>query len=275
MYVSYIIYLLTLFVALHKKGEGGPNSVKTMESTMEVINNPIDLRMMKDNYYGSQNNSLSIIRKLHNEKKMQILLSLQPSNAAVLDLCCGRGGDILKYKKAGVQEVLMIDKDEVSLIEAKKRAAATNLNIFTFKQHDLSKDIYMFRTSKGQQFDIVILHFAIHYFYTDYAALHNIISTVMNSIKMDGFLVISMLSKEKLAKYNYVYKFEENDEVLIDISPVNNILMEDYNQVITHLCATDVLYAVVNFGFYIINKQGTHRTTCQCQTLNGAINRTF
>lgn len=186
---------------------------------------------MQSNYYGAHNDSLTFIRKLHNEKKMQILLSIQPLDATVLDLCCGRGGDIIKYKKAGVKEVLMIDQDEISLDEGQQRAASIDADIFTFQKYNLAEKIHIFRTKNNQRFDIVIIHFAIHYFYTDYCALHNVIHTVLNSIKLGGHLVISMLSKERLSKHKYQYRLEENEQVLVDIFPVGKVTMEDYNQV--------------------------------------------
>lgn len=66
----------------------------------------------------------------------------------VMDMCCGKGGDLLKWKQANVDYVIFVDLAEKSVEECKKRyhhmqlQKSNRLFDAEFIVHDCTKVIY-------------------------------------------------------------------------------------------------------------------------------------
>lgn len=83
------------------------------------------------------------LKRFHNSRKRELVQALSWCADAVLDLACGRGGDIQKWLGAGVQTVLGIDisANEVEEARARYKAAA--------KGRGMASDAYQFKQSSG------------------------------------------------------------------------------------------------------------------------------
>ncbi len=62
------------------------------------------------------------MRKLHNSLKRQLIQSVVVNKPSVLDVGCGRGGDMFKWLDAGVSRLVCVDPDKAALTEAKRRS---------------------------------------------------------------------------------------------------------------------------------------------------------
>ena len=61
------------------------------------------------------------LRSFNNWVKSILIRSYLPSSATVLDLCCGKGGDLLKWKEGGIEYLVCADISSVSVDQCKER----------------------------------------------------------------------------------------------------------------------------------------------------------
>ena len=90
--------------------------------------------------------------------------NIKNKNLILLDLCCGRGGDIFKWNKFRIKRVIGIDNHEPSIIEAVnryKKVSRTLKTKISFILGDVSKLSFKDTSIK---YNIISCNFAIHYF---------------------------------------------------------------------------------------------------------------
>lgn len=81
----------------------------------------------------------------------------------VLDLCCGKGGDLLKWKTGRIKYLFAADIAEFSVDQAKTRYQSGN---FPFNADFIACDCFsddLLKHTRRQTFDIVNIQFALHY----------------------------------------------------------------------------------------------------------------
>ena len=61
------------------------------------------------------------LKDYHNLVKRSMIAGLSSNAASLLDLACGRGGDLRKWFDAGIQRVHAVDISEASIVEAQSR----------------------------------------------------------------------------------------------------------------------------------------------------------
>ena len=92
-----------------------PNDSNTATSVWQDINNPITQNTM-------EGRNLKIMRKYHNEVKMDLLAKHFGPGSTILDIGSGRGGDIHKWRTLGLKRVYAMEPDTGdSIIELRKR----------------------------------------------------------------------------------------------------------------------------------------------------------
>ena len=126
------------------------------------------------------------LRDAHNRIKNDIIVdayshipySIPSNEVSVLDLACGRGGDLHKYFHANYKKLYVVDNHTESLDIYKQRYLksykSSNFHI-DFISHDLSKSVLYLNT----QVDIVVMNFALNYFFKNEHVLENLLRTVM------------------------------------------------------------------------------------------------
>lgn len=92
-----------------------PNSIAIFEDVWKDINNPLtpDVLLGKD-----------FSRLFHQNNKIKNLLISgisTPEQTVVLDIGSGKGGDLGKYRLAGIKHIILVEPDEVNIAELKKR----------------------------------------------------------------------------------------------------------------------------------------------------------
>jgi mRNA (guanine-N7-)-methyltransferase len=117
---------------------------------------------------GRENRSLSRVyhlRSLHNWLKSLLIASYTSEGHRVLDLCCGKGGDLPKWSRARVREVVGVDIAQVSVQQARERFSAMTRPPFRARFYAGDVFSHPLESLIGEQepFDLVSCQFAYHY----------------------------------------------------------------------------------------------------------------
>ena len=139
----------------------------------------------------------TVLRELHNQIKNDIITNayihipyqLPPLEPTVLDLACGRGGDVHKYYHANFKRLFVIDNHRASLDVYRKRFEKSYRTVSDFKidfiLHDLASDVFCMK----KQVDVVVMNFALNYFFKSQRVLETLMKTVSVCLKNGGSFV--------------------------------------------------------------------------------------
>lgn len=136
----------------------------------------------------------------------EFLVVTNRKDAAVLDLCGGKGGDLTKFAKLGVGRVLLADVAEQSVKDAQKRFKdATLRGNFNPIVDFMACDCHLPMTfGPAVKFNLVSCQFALHYsFATEERAkglLSNAAARLVHGGYLIGTLVDSRVVKQRLAE---------------------------------------------------------------------------
>jgi len=128
---------------------------------------------------------------------------------SVLDLCCGRGGDLEKYFRSKVRIYVGSDLAEESLKNAIDRYEKLKNEKFKdlkckcyFICEDLSssKNNLMLRIPQEIKFDLVSCQFALHYHFESEARLRSFLNNVVERLNNGGFFVGTIIDSNVLVK---------------------------------------------------------------------------
>ena len=120
------------------------------------------------------------IRRAHNAYKRDLIQSVTREGDQILDVGCGCGGDLQKWKHAGAN-ISMCDPNEESIEEAKTRAR--NLKIRVNFYHG---DIF---NCPNRKYDIICFNFSLHYIFATENLFRNSIREIRNRMKPGGKLI--------------------------------------------------------------------------------------
>jgi len=175
-----------------------------------ILNNYVD---------GTTPTSINNLRKFHNLiKKDLILQSVSETKAeCLLDIACGRGGDIHKWIMARLKCVYAFDSHHESVNEAISRFNEIKKNnrgkipprphqgpFIKFKTlNSLNSNIIELvnQFDNNKVYDVVSCQFALHYFSENDNTLRNILTLVSKKLKKGG-LFIGTASDGDLIKQN-------------------------------------------------------------------------
>jgi len=224
----------------------------------EKINDPIteymittgDVPETSIKYYSNTNNnkfnkkSRSQLQLFHNQYiKSQLIESVSPGKnkskfyGELLDLSCGKGGDLPKWKKSNLKRIIGIDIDKPGLRYAMnfyKKYPRPKPSVY-FVWGDSSKlifpnydagldDMSKLRLKEyipnKYNFDIVSVQFSLHYFYGNRKSTENIIQNIHDNLKKGGHFIGTCFDGktvfEKLKK-NPLLEGKDEDNIIWSI----------------------------------------------------------
>ena len=207
----------------------------------KLLSNRIDTKIIaseraQDIYYQRITNLGKIFREFHNWIKSIIIYSyceqIKDNNInklikkTVLDIGCGRGGDIMKWYHQRVSEMIGIDADYDGLFGAIDSANVrylTNVSKYPdftkmkFIQADFTlelegdKQIKKLTTMSldnkkiidstftlGKKFDILSFQFSIHYMFDTDISINNVINNINKYLKDDGYIICTTIDPIQL-----------------------------------------------------------------------------
>jgi len=216
----------------------------------------------QDIYYQKISNMISKLRKFHNWIKSIIIntycgptpheIGGKIVRQSLLDIGCGRGGDILKMYHARIGEYVGIDPDFEGIYSATD-GAISRLKFFKKKYPDFGKVTYIQAdgsvpfTSEAQnksianlskenietidriftptrKFDNISSQFVIHYLFGNTTSITNLVGNIKNFLKKDGYILLTLLDPARVEPL-----FDDNGRITgsyIDIDGKKNILYE-------------------------------------------------
>jgi mRNA (guanine-N7-)-methyltransferase len=102
----------------------------------------------------------------------------------LLDLCCGRGGDLDKFQRQQVQEVVGVDASQAQIEEARQRVARMGGSMRVELHH---QDAAAFSASPHYAYaDAVSCQFALHYFASTDDRLQSLLRVVSAALRPGG-----------------------------------------------------------------------------------------
>lgn len=117
------------------------------------------------------------MRKLHNSLKKQLLESVCTPDSIVLDVGCGRGGDVMKWTTR--KKITCVDPDEDALKEAKARGYPRSVE---FIHGDISAAPLM-------EYDIVCYNFSFQYVFQSRDIFEKTVQEIVKRTKPGSKLV--------------------------------------------------------------------------------------
>ena len=144
-----------------------------------------------------------LIRRINNNIKYKLIDEYLPSNAFVLDLAAGKGGDLYKYAGKTVKLYYGLDISNLSLLEVAERYKKRPVDyICRFKIQDCFGVHFDLETN----FDFISCQFSFHYaFYSRETAL-TAISNVIKHMAYKSYFVMTVPMKSEICK-----RFRQNN----------------------------------------------------------------
>lgn len=162
------------------------------------------------------------MKKIHNNIKRELIKKYVNSKDTIIDLGCGKGGDMHKWINTDVKYVKGYDINEKYLKEAEERYSKIkkNKNINTniiYKCIDLSKQII---DTEHEKVNVVACNFALHYFFENEKTFNILKKSIKNNLKTNGYFIGTIF--DGISVYNRFNNYEyKNFEELFKIENVN------------------------------------------------------
>lgn len=141
---------------------------------------------------------LNNMRKYHNDIKRQYINKyIVKRDSSLLDLACGKGGDLNKWiSNKNIAKVNGYDINEKSIIEAKRRLATMKVKrpIITFNVQNLAT----IPLNCEDKYDYITSFFAFHYFFHSQKTLNTILKSIDSCSKKDTVLVLALFNGDKI-----------------------------------------------------------------------------
>lgn len=137
------------------------------------------------------------LRKFHNNVKSRLIETCAKDSNNILDIACGRGGDIFKFNKYNIQNVLGIDIEQVYINEAMKRFKKSEIHrqrAYEFKVYPKNPmDLCTNRT-----FEHISCQFALHYFFENENLLDSLCSFINANLEEEGYFFGTVLNGDNV-----------------------------------------------------------------------------
>lgn len=146
-----------------------------------------------------KNDSTWGVRQMFSLLKRFVYGKYLKAGMALLDLGHGPGTDLSKFAHARISSLTAIDFVQEQLDEAEFRASHNarfrrNVREARFIQQDLSKVVCRL----DPPVDVVTCQFALHYLWSDEHAIATIMTTIRDSLRSKGHLIITIVDDIKL-----------------------------------------------------------------------------
>lgn len=135
------------------------------------------------------------IRNANNFIKAKLIQQYVDEGDAVLDLGCGKGGDLMKLSRRKIGGYRGYDIAEKSVDEAKKRAQRVG-----FSAHLEALDVYGTELTLDAKVDKVMAQFSFHYAFSDRATLATALGNASRNLKGGGLFFATVPSEEVLLR---------------------------------------------------------------------------
>lgn len=130
------------------------------------------------------------LKRFHNSVKRKLINRFAYGAERLLDLACGRGGDLWKWIDSNITYVKGIDLSPAEIDEARtryKKALEGKKSVGTFCDFMDSSLLGIEEFKDGTLYDAVTCMFALHYFFVSEKALRQFLHNVSINLKVGGY----------------------------------------------------------------------------------------
>lgn len=163
-------------------------------------------------------------KSLYEEMYTRIPYRIPTCKARLLDLSCGRCGDLHKWYAVGYKHVVGIDVHERSLSEAqsriqsKKKKTLNEFNVDLVHEDLLDADfVSSFAETNFEKFDTVSMNFALHYFFKDLDCVDHLMAMISKVLRPGGFFFGIDLDGNRIRNVvdEKIHEHESNDKYVL------------------------------------------------------------
>ncbi|KAJ2777236.1 mRNA cap guanine-N7 methyltransferase [Coemansia interrupta] len=223
---------------------------------------------------GRMHTKITGLRTFNNWVKTVLINENTTPGCKVLDLGCGKGGDLRKWAFARIGEYVGMDIAQVSVLQAENRYKTMNSPSFSasfFAQDCYGEPLEKTIRPPNYQADIVSAQFCLHYAFESEAKVKQMLSNVSSHLKSGGkfiftipdanWLVKMMRTNDSTTFGNSVYqvKFAQREPITCYGFAYDFTLdeaVEDCTEYLVHM-PTFVSLAGT-YGLKLVYKQGFH-----------------
>ena len=133
------------------------------------------------------------MRRFHNHVKRSLILAFAKNADSLLDLCCGRGGDLHKWAAANIRYVKGLDFSHNELTEARGRYDSmsagdhNHLQVDFVQVDDLGRQTFV--DVSHPPYDVVSCMFALQYFFDTPQSLRTMLTNVSVNLRPGGYFI--------------------------------------------------------------------------------------
>lgn len=142
------------------------------------------------------------LRLVNNLIKQTLISNYCPKDAVVLDLACGKGGDLGKWNLRNIKYYAGVDIAGGSVKEAVNRFKSSNWRFKSrFASGDLGRiDLTDSFLKKNDYFDIVSMQFALHYLFESEEQINMLFKNASQRLKPGGYFIGTISDGNAIAR---------------------------------------------------------------------------
>lgn len=137
------------------------------------------------------------IRKMNNFIKSVLINEHVRESDVVLDIGCGKGGDLQKFASRNILEYVGIDISKNSIQHAKERHRSSSIR---FRAHFIESDAYGTLLTLNKLFDVISIQFSFHYAFSSMSTLDTSLRNIRSHLKTGGKLIATIPNSEVLLR---------------------------------------------------------------------------
>lgn len=137
------------------------------------------------------------IRKMNNFIKSVLIGKHVKDSETVLDIGCGKGGDLYKFAAQNILEYVGVDVSGNSVNNAKERHRKSSIR---FRASFIEADAYNDLMDLGRVFDVISIQFSLHYAFASKKSLEICIENISSHLKAGGKLIATIPNSDVLLR---------------------------------------------------------------------------
>jgi mRNA (guanine-N7-)-methyltransferase len=138
------------------------------------------------------------LKRAHNAFKEELIREFATGAGFLVDIGCGRGGDIAKWDRVGVRNALGLDVSDAQIDEANRRARESGLPAYSFEACSASLD--ELDDIPDGCVDVVATMFSLNYFFGSEESAATIFGKIARILRPGGTLVGVYVDGDEIEK---------------------------------------------------------------------------
>lgn len=165
------------------------------------------------------------VRKYHNNIKDNLFREVRqfvPSNASLLDIGSGRGGDLMKWQKAGFTNITALEPNKENLQELRQRLSTMPVKgNFSVQSHLLGgEDTKEISKVLTKPVDVVSMMLSMSFFWENSTKLQQLADTISDSVKVGGYVIYLTIDGDALSAM-LTPEIRRNKELFLETKEAN------------------------------------------------------